>query len=50
MRRSLFTIALLFSSLPLGAQSMPKPPAAIAAIRQADIERDLYVMGGDAMR
>ena len=50
MRRSLLLLALLLSSSQLGAQSTPKPPAAIAAIRQADIERDLYVMGGDAMR
>ena len=50
MRRPLLLLALLLSSTPLGAQSTPKPPAAISAIRQADLERDLYVMGGDAMR
>lgn len=31
----------------LGAQ---KPPAAINAIREADLKRDLYIMGGDAFR
>ena len=50
MQRPLLLLALLLSSTPLAAQSPPKPPAAIAAIREADLKRDLYVMGGDAMR
>jgi hypothetical protein len=50
MRRSLLLLASLLSSAPLAAQTALKPPAAIAAIRQADLQRDLYVMGGDAMR
>jgi hypothetical protein len=47
----------LFVAGSLGAQaakSAPKStiavPAAISAIRESDIKRDLYVMGGDAMR
>jgi hypothetical protein len=50
MRRPLLLLALLLSSTDLGAQAAPKPPAAIAAIREADLKRDLYVMAGDAMR
>lgn len=50
MRRSLLLLALMSTSSRLAAQATPRPPAAIAAIRQSDIQRDLYVMGGDAMR
>jgi hypothetical protein len=50
MRRALLLLALLLSSTRLAAQAIPRPPAAISAIRQADLERDLYVMAGDAMR
>jgi hypothetical protein len=49
MPRSLL-FALLLLPAGLAAQTPPKVPAAIASIRQADLERDLYVMGGDAMR
>lgn len=50
LRRSLLALLLFLLSSPLGAQGVPKVPAAIASIRQADLQRDLYVMGGDAMR
>jgi len=40
---------LLLLAAPLGAQTV-KPPAAIKAIREQDIKRDLYIMGGDDMR
>jgi hypothetical protein len=43
-------VALLVLAAPLGAQSIPKPPAAMSRIREADIKRDLYLLGGDAMR
>jgi len=48
--------AFLLGSVPLvvGAQSKravpERPPAAMSAIRQADLKRDLYAMAGDAMR
>ncbi len=45
---------MLLLATPLGAQatktSTVKPPAAIKAIREQDIKRDLYIMGGDDMR
>src|SRR5215212_6655051 len=31
-------------------QALPVPPAAMALIREADLRRDLYVLGGDEMR
>jgi len=35
----------------LGAQgAAPRPPAAIAFIKEADLKRDMYSMAGDAMR
>src|SRR5258708_18171184 len=43
-------LSFLVLSVPLTAQSAPKPPAAISAIREADLERDLYIMAGDEMR
>src|ERR1700738_5068199 len=45
-------LALVLLAAPLSAQSTaaPKPPAAISAIRQKDLERDLAILGGDAMR
>jgi hypothetical protein len=46
MRRLARAVLLCFA-LPLLAQ---KPPAAMAAIREADLRRDLFVLGGDAMR
>jgi hypothetical protein len=55
MRHSL--IALALAAAPLAAQaptSVPKypapPAAAMAAIREADLKRDLYALAGDAMR
>jgi hypothetical protein len=46
---------LLLAAAPLRAQSAQtsaavKPPAAMKAIREQDLKRDLYVMGGDDMR
>lgn len=35
---------------PGAARGLPALPAAIAAIRESDLKRDLYVMAGDAMR
>src|SRR4051812_48179174 len=51
MRRLLF-LPLLLAPSQLGGQAPPPPPppAAISAIRQPDLERDLYVMAGDSMR
>ena len=45
-------LALVVTLMPadIGAQAAPKVPAAISAIREADIKRDLYVMGGDDLR
>ena len=50
MPRLLPFVSLLLLSGALNAQTLPRVPAAIASIRQTDLERDLYVMGGDAMR
>ncbi len=50
MRLIRFVPLLLCSAIALPAQSTPKVPAAISAIREADIKRDLYVMGGDDFR
>ncbi|MDB4889484.1 MAG: hypothetical protein JWL61_1339, partial [Gemmatimonadetes bacterium] len=52
MRLHITRLALLLFAAPLGAQSSTalKPPAAIKAIREQDIKRDLYIMGGDDMR
>ncbi len=50
MRRSLLLLAPLLLTNQLRAQAVAKVPAAITSIREADIKRDLYVMGGDAMR
>ena len=43
--------ALLFAT-PLHAQArtVPKPPAAISAIKERDIKRDLYALASDDMR
>jgi hypothetical protein len=50
MPRLLLLVPLFLMPVALQAQTAPKVPAAITSIRQADLERDLYVMGGDAMR
>jgi hypothetical protein len=45
--------SLLFATLlcgPLAAQNAPQPPAAIDAIRESEIRRDLAVLAGDDMR
>jgi hypothetical protein len=43
-------LPLILLAAPLGAQAIPKPPAAMRQIREADLKRDLYALGGDAMR
>src|ERR1700730_14102207 len=45
-------VAPLLLAAPLSAQNTPapRPPAAISAIRQSDLERDLSLLGGDAQR
>ncbi|MGH9884083.1 MAG: M28 family peptidase [bacterium] len=48
MRRTLLPIALLLSSA-LGAQT-PRVPTAMSSIREADLKRDMYALGGDALR
>jgi hypothetical protein len=52
MRLLVTRFSLLLLAAPLGAQTSAavKPPAAIKAIREQDIKRDLYIMGGDDMR
>ncbi len=50
MTRHLAAAALLLVPAALAAQSTSRPPAAMSAIREADIKRDLYLMGGDEMR
>ena len=47
MRRLLFLVLI---AAPLAAQSAPKVPAAMSRIRKSDLERDLALLGGDAMR
>ncbi len=50
MRCTLPLLVALVASTSLRAQA-PKPlPAAMSAIREADLKRDLYVLAGDAMR
>ena len=55
MCRFLRLLPALLLSAPLGAQSAkpstpPKPPAAIKAIRESDIKRDLYTLASDDLR
>ena len=52
MPRCLRLLSALLFAAPLLAQSrtIPKPPAAISAIRERDIKRDLYALAGDDMR
>ena len=52
MRYNIYLFASIALAAPLAAQNAkaPKPPAAMSAIREQDIKRDLYVMGGDDMR
>src|SRR3972149_9660006 len=50
-RLSLLSLASLVSPAPARAQpSTTRPPAAISAIREADLKRDLFALAGDAMR
>ena len=50
MRRPLIFVTLVLFPAPLVAQSPTKPPAAINAIREADLKRDLYTLASDGMR
>ena len=52
MRVKAYLLTAIALAAPLAAQSTKtaKPPAAMKAIREQDIKRDLYVMGGDDMR
>ena len=57
MRRPVSLSIIVLASSTLGAQGTPRssfsvtrPPAAMAAIRQADLQRDLHALAGDAMR
>lgn len=55
MRHQLITLALVAAPLaaqaPKHAATYPAPPAAaMAAIRESDLKRDLYTLAGDAMR
>src|SRR6187200_1722376 len=49
MLNRLLLAALVIGGTPLSAQTA-KVPAAISQIREADIKRDLYIMGGDDLR
>lgn len=50
MRRSLLLLSLVVLPAQLAAQATAKPPAAINAIREADLKRDLYSLASDGMR
>jgi hypothetical protein len=54
MRRPILSSLMLFAASALGAQapatSSARPPAAMSAIREADIKRDMYALAGDEMR
>ena len=51
-RLPLGALALACAAAPLAAQhaTVPRVPAAISAIREADLKRDLYYLASDAMR
>ena len=50
MRRSFLLLPLVLLPAQLAAQTTAKPPAAINAIREADLKRDLYTLASDGMR
>ena len=52
MRRILVLPLAIVISAPVAGQASKavQPPAAMSAIREADIQRDLYALAGDAMR
>ena len=52
MKRFFLLAASLTTAAPLAAQGTRPvvPPAAMSAIRQQDLRRDLFTMAGDAMR
>jgi hypothetical protein len=52
MRSRPVAIIVLLTASTLVAQpsSTPRPPAAMSAIRQADLKRDMYALAGDEMR
>ena len=45
-----FTSFTPVTSFAQGARPAAKPPAAMSVITEADLKRDLYILGGDAMR
>ena len=52
MRRTIASSLILLASATAGAQATKTParPAAMSAIREADLKRDMYALGGDEMR
>jgi hypothetical protein len=52
MRKSIVTLVVAVLPATVAAQNAlpPRVPTAVSAIREADLKRDLYVLGGDAMR
>src|SRR5215470_16667310 len=56
MRRALASAVTLLASSTLGAQAAKRPapsirpPAAMSAIREADLKRDMYALAGDETR
>src|SRR5262245_16931916 len=57
MRRAIYSSLILITSSVVGAQGAKVPatsparsPAAMSAIREADLKRDMYALAGDEMR
>jgi hypothetical protein len=57
MRRAIYSVLTILTSATLGAQGAKaptgtsiRPPAAMSAIRETDIKRDMYALAGDEMR
>jgi len=57
MRCATYSVLIILSSATLGAQGAKppvsisiRPPAAMSAIRETDIKRDMYALAGDEMR
>ncbi|HEY9228967.1 MAG TPA: hypothetical protein VIP11_20110, partial [Gemmatimonadaceae bacterium] len=49
MRRTPFLAFAFLAASTIGAQTV-KVPAAMTSIREADLKRDMYALGGDALR
>jgi hypothetical protein len=47
---ALLPVSLAAQAAPRTSFSVPRPPAAMSAITDADLKRDLYALAGDAMR